>query len=452
MNKLKTFLQSNIYITSVFVLAFIAFISTGEYQIYNTIAMSFLLIVFALILSFSKNTIYVVPITFALLYSYNTTNPNLGTISGFNFIYLIVIFVIGGLITHIIRFRPKPKIGVLTLSFGLFVIAYFIPMIYRPFTWTLFQLSAVSIIYLLIYVLLGSTIKPNKDFMMKTIFAASLLLVAEMGFQIGQGFFEFSKEIPVLERFSQGMRTSWGKGDYGWGNINDVVIHVVLLMGAQIYHLITYKKHLIFWFFPLLTVFIVFLSASRGGYISMSISFIIYGFLVFKHADRRTWINFSITLFISVILIILMFPVIIEAYELAIQGGFDNLDQFSSSRLTLYRHAIDLFKKYPLFGIGWEGMIDIGNPDRIQVFHSTIFHTLAVMGLFGFGILIYYFFISFKFLFTNRTLPKTLIGIGILVSQIHGLYDNTQFMLIYTLSTIVLFTMLEPLEKKANLI
>lgn len=448
MNKLKSFLQSNIYIISVFSLAFIAFISTGDFQIINRIAMSFLLIAFALILSFSKDTIYVVPITFALLYSYNTTNPNLDTLSGFNFVYLIVIFVIGGLITHIIRFKPKPKKGVLTISFALFILSYFIPMIYRPFTWTLLQLSSISIVYLLVYVLLGSTIKPNKDFLMKTLFAASVLLVLEMAYQIGIGYFETPSNLALFDRIKDGMRSSWYSADFGWGNVNDVTIHITLLFGSQIYMLIKYQKKIIFWLTPLFTVFVIFLMASRGGYLSIGLSLVIYGYLIYKNADKETWKNLLITLSVGALIALALLPAVREAIIIMAQGGFKDFNYFTSGRLGLYKNAIKLFKQYPLFGAGWESMTDVANPNRIQVFHSTIFHTLAVMGLLGMGILIYYFYVSFKFLFTNRTLHKTMIAVGILVSQLHGLYDNTQFMLIYTMATILLFTMLEPLENK----
>jgi O-antigen ligase len=136
------------------------------------------------------------------------------------------------------------------------------------------------------------------------------------------------------------------------------------------------------------------------------------------------------------------------AYEIAIQGGLDDLDSFTSNRLTLYRHALDIYKEFPVFGGGWEAMTDIGNPDRIQVFHSTLFHTLAVMGTFGLLGLVYYFYQTFKFLFQHRFVVKSLILIGIIVSQIHGLIDNTMYMLIYTLATLLIFAMLETIDNK----
>src|SRR5690606_20391057 len=132
-------------------------------------------------------------------------------------------------------------------------------------------------------------------------------------------------------------------------------------------------------------------------------------------------------------LILIKFPVLVEtAVEVFMQGGLDDLDQFSSSRITLYKHAVELFKQYPIFGAGWESMTDIGNPNRIQVFHSTLFHTMAVMGSFGLIALVVYFYQTYRLMIEKRKFEVLFIMIGVTVTQIHGLIDNTQFMLVYT--------------------
>ena len=70
------------------------------------------------------------------------------------------------------------------------------------------------------------------------------------------------------------------------------------------------------------------------------------------------------------------------------------------------------------------------------------------MGTFGLLGLVYYFYQTFKFLFKHRFVVKSLILIGIIVSQIHGLIDNTMYMIVYTLATLLLFAMLETIENK----
>jgi O-antigen ligase len=284
--------------------------------------------------------------------------------------------------------------------------------------------------------------------MMRVLFFASLLLIAELSYNMGLGFFLENLEKPLRERISLGMKSSWFHGDFGWGNINDVVIHITLLMGAQFYFIIKHPRNILYWITPLLTGFVVFVSASRGGYLGIFLSFLFYIPYVIKKTNKWGILN-MIYAFILVSLLLYELRLLIEiAYEIAIQGGFDDLDSFSSSRLTLYRYALDIYKDYPVFGKGWESMVDIGNPNRMQVFHSTLFHTLAVMGTFGLVGLFYYFYQSFKFLLTKRFVVKSLIFIGVLVSQIHGLIDNTMYMLTYTVATFMIFSMLETIDDK----
>lgn len=448
MKKLEAFLKSNVFLIMVNGLAFFGFISRGENQIYNLYVLFSFLVILALLLIWVENTIYTIPIAFGIMYGYNIQNPNLNTINSFGWIYIIPIFVFIALVVHFIRFRPKFKQGILSKPYLWIALAYIASIFYVNITITYLQLSLVGFIYLMLYQLYRQTLKTDESYMMRILFFASLLLVAELSYNIGLGFFLENLEKPIRERISLGMKSSWFHGDFGWANINDVVIHITLLMGAQFYFIIKHPKNILYWITPLLTGFVVFVSASRGGYLSMFLSFLIYVPYVIKKTNKWGILN-MIYAFILVGLVLYELRLLIEiAYEIAIQGGLDDLDSFTSNRLTLYKHALDIYKEYPVFGGGWEAMTDIGNPDRIQVFHSTLFHTLAVMGTFGLLGLFYYFYQTFKFLFTKRFVVKSLMLIGILVSQIHGLIDNTMYMIIYTLATLMIFAMLETIENK----
>ncbi|MCU0105289.1 O-antigen ligase family protein [Acholeplasma vituli] len=447
MKKIEAFLKSNVFLILVNGLTFFGFISRGENQIYNTYVLLTFLILLSLILIFFKNTIYTVPFMMGIMYGFNMQNPNLNTISELGFVYLIPVFVVASIVIHWIRFKPKFTKGVLTKPYLWIALAYIGSIFYVNITVTYLQLSLVGFLYLMVYQFFRQTMKTDESYMMRILFFASLLLLAELSYNIGLGFFLENLEKPMRERISLGMRASWFNADFGWANINDVVIHITLLMGAQFYLILKYPKNILLWIFPLLTGFVVFVSASRGGYLSMALSFLFYIPYVIKKTNKWGILN-MIYAFIIVGLTLYELRLLVEiAYEIAIQGGWDDLDSFSSSRITLYKHALDIYKEFPVFGGGWESMTDIGNPDRIQVFHSTIFHSLAVMGTFGLLGLFYYFYQTFKYLFTKRNLVKSVILIGILVSQIHGLIDNTMYMIVYTFATLILFSMLENLEQ-----
>lgn len=448
MNRIEIFLKSNLYLIIIYGLSFLSFISRNEYQSYNLYITIFLLFLLSILLIFFKNTIFAIPILFAIMYGYNLKNPNLNTIDGFDFIYLIPIFLFSSIIIHIIRFKPKFKVGVLTKPYFLIALAYIASIFYVNITLTYLQLSLVGFLYLIIYQFFRQTVSTDENYMMRLLFFASLLLVAELGFHIGLGFFNYNLDKPLSERLSLGMSNIWYNGDFGWGNLNEVVIQIILLFGTHFYFIVKHPKNILFWLFPLITAFIIFISASRGGYISLGISLVLY--LVYISYTKNKWAILNmIYALIFVGLLIYQYRTVIDiAFSTFVQGGLDNIDFFSTSRISLYRNALEVYRKFPVFGGGWESLVDFENPDRIQVFHSTFFHTLAVMGTFGLLILIYYFNQTFRFLLTYKTLHKSMLLVGIFASQIHGLIDNTMYMLVYTLSTLWVFSMLESIEEQ----
>lgn len=440
------YLKSNYYLITIYVMAFLAFISTGPFQIVNQyIFVSFLLILSVLLISF-KNTIYTIPVIFALMYSYNQLNPNLNMIDGFNFIYLIPASLFTSIIIHLIRFKPTFKMGVLTKPYLWIAVAYIASIFYVDITITYIQLSFVGFIYLLLYQFYLQTSHTDESYLVRILFFASLLLVLEFTYSIAYGFFTENTSLSLINRVLIGMEESWYREDYGFGNINDVAIHLTLLIGAQFYYSIKYPKQILFWIVPLFSGFIILLTASRGGYIGILTAYIIFIPYMIKNTTKIGKKHALYVLLLVCVALTVLNPLIKIAFNLAVQGGFDNLDNFTSDRTILYKNALTVFKKYPIFGGGWEAMVDRVNPDRIQVFHSTIFQTLAVMGIFGIISLIYYFHRTFKYLFKNRSLIKDMLLIGIISSQVVGLVDNTMYMLLYTIATLMIFSLLENKE------
>lgn len=443
MKKIEQFLNSNLYLILITLVGFFTWVLKDDFQQLNEVGMLLLIIPMVLIFCLFDNTLYTMPLFGTLLYMLNVQNLDLHTISGFHFVYVLFFLLIIGPIIHIIRFKPTFKKGALFLGFLLMAIAQIMSIFYVKITPTYLQISFFGFFYLFLYVFFVSTTKSRLSYVMKIMFFLSILLTLELAYNITNGFLNNNVGFTIKERIQLGMRSSWYSGDYGWGNINDVVIHLVLMMPAQLYYIIKYPKRLFNWFFPFASAFVIFFSASRGGYISLMLSLLAYTYLLIKYGTKRHFINGGIAVIIS-LGILLGFPVLIDtAVDVFLQGGFDDLDQFSSSRITLYKHAIEIFKQFPLFGGGWEAMTDIGNPNRIQVFHSTLFHTMAVMGAFGLIALGIYFYQSFKLIIKSRKIESIFIFFGILITQIHGLIDNTQFMLVYTFITIILLVTIE---------
>lgn len=72
MKTVERFLNSKLYISMIVILAGITFVARGPYQDLNTYLTMFFLVTFSLLLILFKNTLYTLPIAFALIYTYNT--------------------------------------------------------------------------------------------------------------------------------------------------------------------------------------------------------------------------------------------------------------------------------------------------------------------------------------------------------------------------------------------
>ena len=93
MKSIERFLKSRWYLLLVFLLAFIGFISSGQYKVINQFIILLFLITFLLLLVFFDNSVYTIPILLASIYSFNQQNTSLSTIHGLNFIHIIPFFL-----------------------------------------------------------------------------------------------------------------------------------------------------------------------------------------------------------------------------------------------------------------------------------------------------------------------------------------------------------------------
>ena len=112
-----------------------------------------------------------------------------------------------------------------------------------------------------------------------------------------------------------------------------------------------------------------------------------------------------------------------------------------SSRCNLYDFAITLFKKHPIFGAG-VGISDdtLFIPDDLKLknfnFHSTIFHTMGTMGVFGIITYIIYYFCRYRILVVKNTAFSAYVYFSLTMFIAYGLIDTCEFNVIPVLSYI----------------
>lgn len=440
---MENFLKSNIYPLILSVVAAVVWMFSGNLEIINRLFIVVYLLLAALILATYKDTSYAIPIFLSLLFMVNTKNLGLQDIRELSFMYIISGLVITGLTIHILRFRHKFNIGFLSLGFLLIAISYFLPMLYIPFSKTFFTISTIGFLYLAIYLFILNTSYSKTETILRYFFFASFTLLIQLygGYLKGLLAMNFSQGVEAV--VTEGLTTAWGNSDLGYGNINDVIIFLTLLSAGQIYMIFKYPKKYFLWIFPSLSVIAVILSGSRGGWISWAVMLLIFYVLIIAKGTKEQFIIATSLAILALIPMVVDRRIPLLLYRLFSQGGIKDFDTFSSFRLTLYKNAFEIFKKYPYFGAGWTYALDMGNSNRVQVYHSTIFHTIAVAGLFGVVAVMVLIVSQLAIIVKKLNLYVAIAAIAWLTTFFHGLMDNTIHMLIYTILTIFLFTSIE---------
>ncbi len=443
MIKLEKILKSDFYPLIVSLVAAVAWMFNGDLAGVNKVFIVVYLLLAAFVLAQFKDTSYSIPLFISLLFMVNTKNLGLRDIRELSFMYVIFGLVVIGLAVHILRFRHKFKVGFLSLGFLLIAISYFLPLLYIQFSRTLFAISLVGFIYLAIYLFVMNTSYNKTESILKYFFFGSFIILIQLysGYLKGLLSMDFSRGLGYVAR--EGLTTAWGMGDLGYGNINDVIIFLTLLSAGQVYMLFKYPKKYYLWIFPALSVMAVILSGSRGGWISWAIMLVLFYVLIIAKGTKEQLIIATSLAFLALLPMVIDKRIPLLLYRVFRQGGIRDFDTFSSLRVTLYKNSFQIFKKYPYFGAGWTYALDMGNSNRIQVYHSTVFHTLAVTGIFGVGAVAVLVISQLAIIVKRLNIYVAIAAIAWSITFFHGLMDNTIHMLIYTILTIFLFTAIE---------
>lgn len=432
MRKIEKFLNSDFYPLLIAVIGVIAWVLPSSLLWLNYTLVSLILLVGVLILSFYSKTKYVIPIILSLAFMINMQDMGVEQVQGISIFHFMVLLAIAGLVVHFIRFRHKVRFDWIAFSLLLIAISYLIPMIYMPFSGMLLSISLSGFIYLAIYLFVKNTAQVKTDEVFVYFFYASLQLMAIMAISMGQGFYElYQNGHELSEIFRRGFITSWGRTDYGFGNINDLIIHLTILSSGIFYKLIKKPKNYSYWLVVILSLVLVVLSSSRAGFLSFASLMLVYFLMIFAYGEKHQMIV-ATTLFVLAGVLLFFARDYVAIYVDAFMGnGVDDIDGFSSGRITLYKQALDVFREYPLFGGGWAYVFEADNVNRIQIYHSTIFHTLAVTGLFGMFAVGTFTIATYVTILRRLKLNTLIFLVPWIMTTLHGLIDNTIHMVIY---------------------
>lgn len=429
-DSVEKYLKSNYYLITIVSLIFIGWhVKIGPAFLggtfFNTLVMIILLVIWVLIISTYENMSYGIPIVLGFSYLINTNDLNLKTIAEMIPLFIAGALFISGIVIHMIRFRKKLKAGRLTLGLALMAVASLLPFLYVPFNFSIFILSLVGLYHLVSYTIFDNYAKIDLKYFYRLMYALSWLLVIEMWSRYGGYLLKNG-----ISSFSEGVKTSWGGfNNMGWGVINDVFIHLLLLLPVHIYYIIKYPKRFSYWIGVLFIAATFLISGSRGGVMGLVISVPIYVYILIRYGNKDTKRNLIFFIVIILGLVIgsaKIIESIINGFKASLEGDP------STGRVKLWQQAIEVFKKYPIFGGGWGAeTMNWGSDQRTIVYHSTFFHTIAVMGIFGLIAVIINWWESFIIMCKKISLEKWIILVGFISSQAYGMVDITQHAAFY---------------------
>jgi O-antigen ligase len=449
MKKIEQFLGSGFYIATIFLITFISWsfyqdTPPYDFNLYNMLGVFFLILMNTLILIFYKNTLYILPSLFSLLFVLNKSNMNFDTVGSLGFPYLALFTFFIGPVIHLIRFKPKFNKGIFFLGILLIGISYILPLIYLPFDIRAIPVSMMGILYLLIYIFFTSTVKGNLNYLFKVMMFINLLMVFQVFFYLYQGYMNH----PELE-FYYRIFSGWGR-NLGWANINDMCFYIALTFPSYLYFIFKKPKTYLVWFLMILPVVAVILSKSRGGVIGFAAAVI--GVILFfwlkgnkKHLTHGlVFLAFTITIFY------IGRQAFHIWYEFFLESLGEDFNDFTTGRITIYKTGWEVFKTYPIFGGGWLSLQNLNPGSRLFMYHSTLFQALAAMGTFGLIALMVHYFQVFKYMVIDLTLEKSLFLIGYIASQVHGLIDNVQYAVPYSVLIVIFLAVFETSTKTTS--
>jgi len=405
------------FFQSVVYLAILSSLTLGFWYFgWEFVGMSFFTMAAFIILILNKNGMAVIPFLLNMLFMISQTEWSLSTIPTYLFILPVVLIL--GFVIHMIRFKIKLLSGKLMLP----LLLMFSAMLMSSGNVETIDLNYlfycfIGLFYLSIYLFFKGSLKgDNVVFLIKT-FAILGLLIST---QILIFYLRVDDVIQALETKNL---------DLGWGISNFVATYLIIFISAMVYFIKKYKLHIFWTTLATFEIVMLLFTLSRGGILAFSMTCVFLVYYLYHGCDKK--VNLSLNIVFALILtgIFIYFR---SDYFIAIFQRL-SIDFFhNNGRFDLWKQAFDKFINNPLFGAGLFARV---NNDYFGFYHNTIFHTIATLGLLGLSSLIWQFVEITKIFLKNLNLEKSILAIGLIGANIHGLVDNVyympQFMIIF---------------------
>lgn len=414
------------YFVYVFIIALLSSLLWGFAK---SFAMPTIMILCAIILLLKNDLRYGLPFIINVLFVNGVvaadTSIDIGLIVG-GVILLLV------LIAFVIRNRTQFKLGRLGKNTILLAILAVIPFIwceYKTVAYAFLYLGWCA--YLIIYLFFVNYIKEDiKEEFSYGMEGLAILLSLECLISVLR-IYETTKNFQDIYTV-------------GWGICNEAGIMLCVALPFIVYKFYTSlktKEWILHFAILLLTMGGIVATLSRGtiffGLIEIGALFL---YMLLDRKYYKTTIVFVILGILCIGLFMIWKRDNLVYYALKI---VDN-----NGRFELYNKATDVIQTAPyktIFGAGIVFELDF--KDAPLVCHSTIYETLAYMGVIGIVVLLYHFVLKYSLVLKRKTSFNMIMLLGFLIVDIYGLVDNTYHMYYYM---IVMMMILAVVERSNN--
>lgn len=284
-------------------------------------------------------------------------------------------------------------------------------------------ITAITVLYVLLYVGAKNSGKNYMDYVLKCVFALSIVTCFEFVIYILR-FGDFDAIIETIRE-----KRLW----MGWAGPN--ALGSVISMGIPCTLYLTIKKHKLsaltvpfFVVIVFLQFALIVLSGCRGAMLFALMllpALLLYAMWQTENKAIYFWS-------VAIVFVAFVFAIFSFSDELSpIITKILSKGNSSSGRTdSLYPEAVSLFKQSPIFGVGWGYKIkpNLSGFYEPYLFHSTFFQFLANMGIVGvIFMVIFFLWRYFLVLPMYRKPAAVLVTISILLFDLYSMIDTNFF-------------------------
>ncbi len=360
-------------------------------------------------------------------------STNRHALHGFAPLLAIVALLFAALIFNLVRFKPdfsfmRPK---RIKGFHLSMLALSVPFalggVGSPYEHPLAVLAALGLAVLigLGYTLLFATNANCEtkselpEYMLKILLASGLLISLQL-----LVYFARAGSVETIKQMIIGKDIS-----IGWAGKNNVAPTIAMCIPAAFYFCLKKSKLApLFAFAGLAEYALLFTTGCRGAILFSTLA--LPALILYTAVKCENKIAFCSTVcgvfIIAVVALAFMGEFVVDVLDGIIGKGMNSAGRVE----TLYPEAFEVFKRWPIFGSGWDYRLGemAGDGYTPYWYHSTAVQVLATMGIVGVISFCAFYFWRYKTFLTLRKQPAAVMLLaGLALFDAYGMIDTNFF-------------------------